>query len=79
MSVALLCGRCGRPMQSSGIRGMCPRCLFACTSARLVDEESSELPGEPGTQEMLLPGLSVGPDDRFLLLDKLGEGAMGEV
>jgi serine/threonine protein kinase len=66
-------------MQSSGIRGMCPRCLFACTSARLVDEESSELPGEPGTQEMLLPGLSVGPDDRFLLLDKLGEGAMGEV
>src|SRR5437867_3353489 len=77
MNVALQCSRCGRPMHSSGIRGMCPQCLFACSTTRLVGGARTAGPG--AAEEVLAIESAVGPNDRFLLLDKLGEGGMGEV
>jgi serine/threonine protein kinase len=80
MSVMLACSRCGRPMQTSGIRGMCPRCLFACTTARPTPQRFEEIPlPDTAPEERLEFGMSVGARGRFLLLDKLGEGGMGEV
>jgi serine/threonine-protein kinase len=79
MSVALACNRCGRPMQSTGIRGMCPRCLFACTTAQLGESDSTEPANTPDAELGLSYGQTVGANGRFLLLDKLGEGGMGEV
>jgi serine/threonine protein kinase/formylglycine-generating enzyme required for sulfatase activity len=64
-------------MHSTGARGLCPRCLFACTTVQSPGSVSPDLAGE--TAEILGFGQAVGPDDRFLLLDKLGEGGMGEV
>ncbi len=76
MSVALQCSRCGSPMHSSGLRGLCPRCLFACTTGRLdAAPEAGAAPEEQG----FVAGTAVGPDGRFVLLDKLGQGGMGEV
>src|SRR4051812_38920424 len=79
MSVAVACSRCGRTMQSSGIRGMCPRCLFACTTARFPESEPAQELTIPAQAEKIEFGMSVGARGRFLLLDKLGEGGMGEV
>src|SRR3954447_4459112 len=79
MSVAVACSRCGRAMQSAGIRGMCPRCLFTCTTARLPESEPVEELTTSESPEKLEFGMSVGARGRFLLMDKLGEGGMGEV
>ena len=80
MSVMLACNRCGRPMQTAGLRGMCPRCLFACTTARFPAADLPEKsPVAPLQDERLEFGMNVGARGRFLLLDKLGEGGMGEV
>ena len=77
MSVAISCGQCGEPMQWTGVRGLCPRCLFACTTNRVLEEGEAE-PSEKAAG-LWHNGMPVGAGDRFLLLDKLGEGGMGEV
>ena len=64
-------------MHSSGIRGMCPQCLFACSTVRF--DAPTEVPLVSEDDEELASDRRVGPKDRFLLLDKLGEGGMGEV
>lgn len=77
MSAPLRCRQCGCEMYSSGLRGICLNCLLICSSHRF---------GGPATaaraaadDEVLAFDAAVGPDDRFKLLDRLGEGGMGEV
>ena len=77
MSVAIACNQCGRPVQTTGFRGLCARCLFACTTVRLTADEWVALTEELPPGEVLDYGLAVGPGGRFVLLDKLGEGGDG--
>lgn len=76
VNVVLRCSRCQKEMNSTGLRGLCPQCLFACTTAHQISP--AEKLSDP-VDETLAVEASVGPDNRFLLLDKLGEGGMGEV
>ena len=77
MNLALQCSRCGREMHSSGLRGMCPQCLFVCSTEHF-SEAVAPAPPEDDAEELASDRM-VGPNKRFLLLDKLGEGGMGEV
>jgi serine/threonine protein kinase len=79
MNVAIQCTQCQRPMEWTGVRGLCARCLLSCTTERLAEPESRESEVNAAAVEVWECGLAVGPQDRFLLLDKLGEGGMGEV
>ncbi|MCI0535209.1 MAG: bifunctional serine/threonine-protein kinase/formylglycine-generating enzyme family protein, partial [Verrucomicrobiales bacterium] len=74
MSVALQCRQCGRTMYSTALSGLCPNCLFTCTTGRLADYAKTS-----ASEATLANGVMIGPNGRFLLLDKLGEGGMGEV
>jgi len=72
----LKCRECNQPLLTTGSRGLCPRCLSACTEERPPDTGNQ---GEAAGEDGLGFGVAVGANDRFLLLDKLGEGGMGEV
>lgn len=72
MSVALQCTQCGRAIHSSALSGVCTACLVNTTRSGLGSGAFS--PGEP-----LWPGRTVGPQDRFMLLKKIGQGGMGEI
>lgn len=76
MTPVLQCGACGREMTSSGLRGLCPQCLFSCGTEQLsaLGDDSLSL-----DSSLFVPEATVGPNGRFRLLDKLGEGGMGEV
>jgi serine/threonine protein kinase len=69
------CRRCGNVLDTSGARGLCLSCLSLTTTHRFT---SSEVDGR-GEDLKLEEGVSVGPQDRFLLHDRLGVGGMGEV
>ena len=79
MSVAIACQRCGRPVQTTGFRGLCLRCLYDCTTVRPASHAQVVSADESEPSEVLDCGLAVGPRGRFILLDRLGEGGMGEV
>lgn len=66
-------------MQTTGFRGLCPRCLFECTTVLQTRAERVVSSEQPPPAEVLDHGMAVGPGGRFVLLDKLGEGGMGEV
>ncbi len=55
---------------------MCPACLFACTTGRLPRSDAT---WESEDAAVLECGGAIGPNGPFHLLDKLGEGGMGEV
>jgi len=75
-----VCPRCGTLLEEAtaagGGRGICPACAYEAAAA---DTLTAETP-PPGEDDAALAyGMLVGPEGRFLLLDKLGEGGMGEV
>ena len=66
-------------MQTSGFRGLCPHCLFECATVVQTKVAPAVSAEQPSLGEVLNHGMAVGPGGRFVLLDKLGEGGMGEV
>ena len=73
--VARQCLRCGIALDTSGARGLCLSCLSLTTTHRFTSGDSEEVVEDLKLQE----GVAVGPQDRFLLHDRLGAGGMGEV
>ncbi len=76
MSLMLKCSRCSRDMHSSGFKGLCPECLFACTTGPIKPATKAH---EPKENEKIEANAQIGAGGRFLLLEKIGEGGMGEV
>src|SRR5690242_9703347 len=69
------CRRCDSFLDTAGARGLCLACLSLTTAHRF----SSSDPQVALDDLQLEQGLAVGPQDRFLLHDRLGSGGMGEV
>lgn len=73
MSVAVECSQCGRAIHSTALSGVCASCLVNTTRSGLGTGHHAA----PG--EALWSGRTVGPQDRFMLLKKIGQGGMGEI
>src|SRR5262245_9897423 len=69
------CRRCSNILYTAGARGLCLSCLSLTTAHRFSSSDANAALDDLKLEE----GLAVGPQDRFLLHDRLGAGGMGEV